>query len=241
VEIPSQWRIDWARVPLARPMPARPQAQVKPDETDAAEAAPPGIPRAKRPAGRLIGASRDPRRARLWTTAAAMIGLVIVAAAAGVYLLSRNDDERARGTTVSPSGAAGLGAARPARTAFVASGVRFTVVPNPHQAWTGATGLATPGSGFRWQTVAVLYRNLTRHHVTAEQLRFRLADARGRVYLPDPEVGNAGRELPPRAQIPVGRLIHGQLAFRVRTDAEKLMLVIDPSPRTRVRVPVSRT
>jgi hypothetical protein len=220
MDLPTKWQIDWENVPLARARPVEPQSP--PDSPEETEAAP------------------DQRRGRLSPTVSAIVAATVGIGSVAGLALSLGDKEAGTPAKGPSSRSAGrLGIVRPANSAFVASGVRFLVVPSPNQAWTRATTALIPGAGFRWQTVAVLYRNLTRHHVTAEQLRLRLQDAQGRVYLPDPGVGNAGTELRPRAEMPAGRLVHGQLAFRVRTNARQLTFLINPTPRTRVRVSVA--
>ncbi|MEA2271339.1 MAG: hypothetical protein QOI98_47 [Solirubrobacteraceae bacterium] len=185
-----------------------------------------------------LGSRRRGVRGRLLAWAAA--ALLLAGAVAAVILLSRDKGAPNRAATAPAvsSPAARARTAFPAGSAFVDAGVRFEVVASPRQAWSSAVAALAAGPGQRWQTVSVIYRNLSQRDLTVERLRFRLQDGRGRVYLPDAVAGNHGTELPAGANVPVGKLVHGRLAFRVRTDARSLSLLIDATQTDRARVPL---
>jgi hypothetical protein len=256
------WRIDWDRVPSARPLSKHDEPEPEPEPSTAGAGAPPEANRPRRtvkiPSRPAESPSASPsprppaeafltpsaRRARYgWRISplvAGAVALLLAGAGVAAYLLiARTDEQPAR--TAGPGAARGQAHARKTfatRTDFEVGGVRFYVVPRPRQTWVSVTTASTAGPGQRWATVAVIYRNLSRKNLTAEGLRFRLQDSRGRLYLADAIVGNQGTEVPARARIPVGRLVHGELAYRVRTDAQALSLLVDVSPRQRIKVPL---
>ena len=84
--------------------------------------------------------------------------------------------------------------------------------------------------------MTVLYRNLSRPRLLAEDVRLRVKDANGDVYEPAPGVGNGGSDLLPGTPISTGTLVKGRLAFEVPREAQDLALIIDLAPETRARV-----
>ncbi len=201
------------------------------------------------------GGRRRSRRRR--ARSGRLIGLIVVTGAlgaGGVYLLMRNDPGRSSSSRETPAPVQGSLDAKgsavtpavadrpvdnrrvyPKNEAFVSSGVRFTVVPDPIAPWAREIAATDPGEGLRWQLVAVLYRNLSREPLLVEDLRLRLKDGANNVFEPVPGVGNGSDEAP-QTPIVVGTLVKGHLAFKVPTDTGNLSLIIDPGPRARARV-----
>jgi hypothetical protein len=254
--IKPDWLIDWDRITPARPTagadgppPVAPAAPVS-----STPSARPRIrlPRQTTGGATAQGSSRPPadafltragRRSRQRRRVNPLVGgvaaLVLAGAGVGAYALLVSDNGSAPKSV--PRTDAAKRHARvsfPARVNFVAGGVRFFVAPHPNQPWARLARAAPAGRGQRWATVAVIYRNLTNKSLTAEALELRVQDDRGRVYLPDPVMGNHGTELRAKAQIPVNRLVHGQLAYRVRTSARSLSLLVNATSRERLRVPL---
>jgi hypothetical protein len=210
---------------------------------------PPVLPQATGGRRRSRSHRRGSRRVPLRLIA--ILGLTGALGAGGVYLLTRKDAgtptssrERPAAVRGSSSGAAEPASPRPVDNrrlypkdeAFVASGVRFTVVPDPTAPWAREIAATDPGAGQRWQLVSVLYRNVSRQRLLAEELRFRMKDGANNVFPPVPGKGNGGSNLAPQTPIAVGTLVKAQLAFLVPADAGELSLIIDPGPKTRARV-----
>jgi len=197
-------------------------------------------------------AAAPPRLTR--TRLISLVALIVIAGCA-VYLLARPEADTPTSAIKAPaqheasasvSGSSAITAAAPTRPLdsrtvhpkdkpFIASGVRFTVFPNPTAPWANRIAATEPGAGRRWQLVSVLYRNLTRQRLFTEDLHFRLKSADNVIYKPA-GVGNGGSNLAPATPIFRDTLVKGQLAFLVPAEAGALWLMIDPGPRTRVRV-----
>ncbi|MGI8730443.1 MAG: DUF4352 domain-containing protein [Solirubrobacteraceae bacterium] len=171
------------------------------------------------------------------TASAVIAGLVF-------FLLEQTDTA----TSPNPASAPGQGSAvapeptqdprraYPEGEAFVVSGVRFAVVASPEQQWARDVRAIDPGEGNRWELVSVLYRNIERQRLFAEDLRFRLQGSGEKTYQPSATAGNGGTDLGPGARILTGTLVKGQLAFAVPADEGTSQLLIDPSPQTSIRV-----
>jgi hypothetical protein len=199
---------------------------------------------------------RRRRRGRVTPIRAIALLALTIACAVGGYLISQMTDgdtptpaadsaTPVQGqSSASPSASTPPAADRPvdkrtlypADVAFVSSGVRFTVVPDPVATWAREVEATDPGEGLRWELVSVLYRNLSRERLLAEDLRFRLKDGANNVFAPVPGAGNGGSDLPAQTPIPIGTLVKGHLAFQVPTPTANLSLIIDPDPQARARV-----
>jgi hypothetical protein len=183
-----------------------------------------------------------------------VLGVLTLSAAiaAGAYLLTRPDADAPSAARQTPPAVQAPPPAPPPQPAgpptprrvysqakaFVDSGVRFRIVAHPDAPWARRIRRTDAADGRRWQFVYVLYRNLARDRLVAEDLQFRLKDGLDNVYDPLPGAGNGGSDLPPGTQIAPGRLVKGQLAFQVPRDGRSLSLIIDLKPETRARVPL---
>ncbi|MEJ7826133.1 MAG: hypothetical protein WKF48_11925 [Solirubrobacteraceae bacterium] len=172
----------------------------------------------------------------------------MASAAAGSYLLTQKS---ARPADVGETGGLVQGSSEiapevapapdsrreyPSREDFEVSGVRFSVVPRPQQDWARSVSATDPGEGRRWELVWVLYRNVSRERLFAEDLRFRLKNANNIVYAPVEGIGNGGSNLKPGTQIFPGTQVKAQLAFSVPADEGALWLILNPGVNTRIRV-----
>jgi len=180
------------------------------------------------------------------------IAVAVIAAAAiiaAVLMLMRDDPRSApsarapapltgSSSTVDATPARAVDARRPypQRTPFVVAGVRFSVAAQPNQAWARQVRATDPGAGKRWALVSVIYRNVSRERLLAEDLRFRARSASGSLHEPAAAAGNGGSNLPAGTQIFRGTLVRGELAFKVAAEEEDMTLLIDPSAKTRIRV-----
>jgi hypothetical protein len=182
------------------------------------------------------------RRRRPTRRTAALLVVVVAggAAAAGIVLLGGRGSQKPGVTAHAPAPSRTTPAAtapavpasalqtRPTRAAFEVDGARWAVFSDPMRPWVTRARRLPPVPGRVWRFVEVLVRNLRRAPFAPCALHYRLEDAAGRTYFPDPRAGTAAPAQQPPVTLAGGGLTSCRLGFVVPMRGAGLRLAFDP-------------
>jgi hypothetical protein len=223
-----------AGAPPARAAPAA-QPQAPPVPPSGGAARPPTPPEGPSAAAAGLPAlgwlKRVPAALRAAVAAALLVVLIVV--------VTGGDDgpgttaPAARTVTVTatvPAGASGPQVARATpREPMTASGARFEVAPITAAKWARQIRRRDQRSGYRWVTIAVRARNLTRPSLAVRELGYRLRTGAGVIIGPlvlDIAQATAGVR---SGRLATGAQASAHLGFEVPADARRgLTFVFDP-------------